>query len=125
MVTLASFARVYVSDIDDGIALFRQSPGERPRLRFSHASGLELALVGDVLILAGPDHVLNGFRATQVTQVVDDLDAALAIAQDRGGSLVRAPSEQPTGRNATMSFPSGAVVEYVEWSSATRAEVGL
>jgi len=125
MVVLASFARVYVSNIDDGIVLFQRSPGELPRLRFSHASGLELALVGDVLILAGPHEVLAGFRETQVTLVVDDLDEALTEAHARNGTMVRGPAEQATGRNATVRYPGGAVVEYVEWSPATRAAADL
>lgn len=125
MTIVASFARVYVSDIDEGIALFQRTSDERPRLRFSHSSGLEVALVGDVLILAGPDDVLSGFRNTQVTLLVDDLDHALADADARRGTLVQRPAEQPTGRNATVGYPNGAVVEYVEWSPGIRAEVGL
>jgi hypothetical protein len=125
MIVLASFARVYVSDIDEGIAIFQRFPGEQPRLRFSHSSGLELALVGEVLILAGPAQVLDAFRATQVTVIVDDLDAALHRAQGHEGRLLRGPAAQPTGRNATVSYRSGAIVEYVEWSPAIKAQAGL
>jgi hypothetical protein len=122
MTMLASFARVYVSDIDEGIAIFQRSPQEQPRLRFSHSSGLELALVGDVLILAGPAHLLDAFRATQVTVIVDDLDTALQRARSQNGSVLRGPATQPTGRNATVRYRSGAIVEYVEWSPATMAQ---
>lgn len=96
-----------------------------PRLRFSHASGLELAIVGDVLLLAGPDAVLAGFRSTQVTSVVEDLAAALDHARGLGAEVLRGPATQETGTNATVRLPFGAVVEYVEWSDAVRAQVGL
>jgi hypothetical protein len=111
MTMLASFARVYVCDIDEGIAIFQRFPGEQPRLRFSHSSGLELALVGEILVLAGPAQVLDAFRATQVTVIVDDLDAALQRARSHDGSVLRGPATQPTGRNATVSYSSGAIVE--------------
>ncbi len=104
---------------------FRRAPAEAARLRFSHASGLELALVGDVLVLAGPEDMLRDFRATQVTLVVDDLDGALIDAATRHGTLRRGPQQRATGRNATVGYPSGAVVEYVEWSPATRTEADL
>lgn len=125
MKVIASYARVYASNIDEAISLFTRSPEDTPRLRFSHSSGLELALVGQVLILAGPSDVLAAFRATQVTVIVESLDDAVSFATDRRGSLVREPAEQPTGRNATVAYPGGEVVEYVEWSAATRAAVGL
>lgn len=125
MHTLATFARVYVSDLGPALELFTDAGAPEPRLRFSHASGLELALVGDVLVLAGPDEVLDGFRSTQVTSVVEDLDAALAHARVLGGEVLRGPADQETGRNATVCLPFGAVVEYVQWSEAVRAQVGL
>lgn len=120
---LATFARVYVSDIEEGIALF--SSGENPRLRISHGSGLELALVGEVLILAGPPEVIEPFRSTQVTVIVDDLDVAIADVAGAGGRIRRQPAHQPTGRNVTISYANGADVEYVEWSATTRAQVGV
>jgi predicted enzyme related to lactoylglutathione lyase len=67
--------------------------------------------VGDVLILAGPTQVLDAFRAMQVTVIVDDLDAALQRARSQDGSVLRGPATQPTGRNATVSYSSGATIE--------------
>lgn len=125
MAVLASFARVYVAAIEEGIGLFRQTPQELPRLRFSLPTGLEIALVGDVLVLAGPAEVLGPVRTTQVTLIVDDLTTALAVGQSRSGQLVRGPFQAPTGQSATVAYPGGAVVEYVEWNSETRAAAGL
>ncbi|MDO9410645.1 hypothetical protein [Patulibacter sp.] len=125
MGTLATFARVYVSDLEPALGLFTDAGAPEPRLRFSHASGLELALVGDVLVLAGPEEVLAGFRETQVTSVVDDLDVALDRARGLGAEVLRGPAAQETGRNATVRMPFGAVVEYVEWSAEVRARLGV
>lgn len=42
---------------------------------------------------------------------VDDLDAALAATEERGGRVIRAPFDVPgTGRIAIVSDPSGAAV---------------
>ncbi len=56
---------------------------------------------------------------------MDDLDVAVADAAGMGGRILREPAHQPTGRNVTMSYSNGAVVEYVEWSATTRAQVGV
>lgn len=125
MAILASFSRVYVADIEEGIELFRQTPQESPRLRFSLPTGLELALVGEVLVLAGPAEALEPVRATQVTLIVDDLEETLATGRNRSGRLVRGPFQAPTGQSATLAYPGGAVVEYVEWNAETRNATGL
>lgn len=125
MTVLATFARVCVSDLDAALAAFAAAGVDGVRLRFRHGSGLELALVGDVLVLAGPDEVLAPFRATDVTIVVDDVEVAVRDALRGGAEVVREVALQPVGRNATVAFPAGPVVEFVEWDDATRASVGL
>jgi hypothetical protein len=122
MRTLATFARVYVSDLEPALELLG---GGEPRLRFSHASGLELALVDQVLVLAGPDEVLDAFRSTQVTAVVEDLGEALDRARGLGAEVLREPAAQATGTNATVRLPAGAVVEYVEWTDEVRVRLGV
>ena len=121
MTALATFARMYVHDLDAAIAALAASGVTGVRLRFGHAAGLQLALVGDVLVLAGSDNQLEPFRATDVTVIVDDLDAALADAAQGGATATRGPAEQATGRNVTVGFPAGPVVEFVEWDAVTRA----
>jgi hypothetical protein len=39
---------------------------------------------------------------------VDDVDAAVALAQQLGGALVDGPMDTPYGRMATVSDPAGA-----------------
>jgi hypothetical protein len=125
MSQLATFARVYVSDIEGRIDLFNPGPDNKVRLRFTHSSGLELALVGNVLILSGPADILEPFRSTQVTVIVDDLDAVMADAADIDAKVLRGPARQPTGRNVTIGYDNGATIEYVEWDSTTKSQAGL
>jgi hypothetical protein len=122
---VAIFARVYVSDIDEGIALFADDATRQLRLRMSRPSGLEVALVGDVLILAGPSDVVDAVRSTDVTVIVDDLDAAIAEATRAGGTVVRDETRDSAGRNIKFSYPCGVEIEHVEWSPDLRTRAGL
>ncbi|NJA60249.1 hypothetical protein [Streptomyces sp. NEAU-H3] len=102
MTVLATFARSYVDDLDAALPAFRALTGEEPRLRFSHR-GIELAVIGGFLLLAGPPETLAPVRATHATVVVDAL----------------------TPRNLVVRHVGGAVIEYVEFDAATRAAAGL
>lgn len=125
MTVLATFARLYVDDLDQAIEALAASGVTNVRLRFGHATGLQLALVGDVLVLAGSPETLAPFRATVLTLVVDDLEQAIASAHRARAWVAREPTEQATGRNVTMGFPAGPVIEYVEWSEDTKNAAGI
>lgn len=125
MAALASFARICVTDLDAALVALAASGVSDVRLRFGHATGLQLALVGDILVLAGPDDIIAPFRSTDVTIIVDDLDDAIAAARSAAAEIVRGSAEQEVGRNVTVAFPGGPIIEYVEWNQATRARAGL
>ena len=125
MAVLATFPRIYVRDLDAAIEALAASGVRGVRLRFGHAAGLQLALVGDVLVLAAADAVLEPFRSTDVTVIVDDLDGAISQAQAAGAVISRPPAAQAVGRNVTLSFPAGPVIEFVQWDERTRAAAGL
>lgn len=107
MVALATFARMYVEHLDRAIEVLAASGIMDVRLRFGHAAGLQFALVGNVLVLAAPPEMLEPFRATSLTVIVDDLDDAIDAARQAGGNVSREPADQAVGRNVTMGFASG------------------
>lgn len=76
MAVLATFARLYVEDLDLALDALAAAGLTNVRLRFVHRAGLQLALVNDVLVLAGKRKLLDEFRSTDVTVIVDDLDVA-------------------------------------------------
>ncbi|GAB3912574.1 hypothetical protein GCM10011575_45840 [Microlunatus endophyticus] len=125
MAALASFARICVSDLDAGLKALTASGVTDVRLRFGHPASLQLALVGEVLVLAGSDEVIEPFRSTDVTVIVDDLDGAVAAALSASAEIIREPAEQQVGRNATVAFPGGPIIEYVQWNEETRTVAGL
>ncbi|MGK5554541.1 VOC family protein [Actinomadura kijaniata] len=117
MAVLASYARIYVDDLDTALPTFKALTGAEPGLRFSYR-GVELASVGGYLLVAGTPEALAPFRNVQATTVVDTLDDVLAIVEREGGETLSGPNDVPTGRNLTVRHPGGAVVEYVEFDAA-------
>jgi len=78
------------------------------------AAGLELAQVGDILIIAGPDEATLPFRPTNATFLVDSIDEYYRFLRSNGATIIRPPQQVPTGINMNVRHPDGLIVEYVE-----------
>ncbi|MEU7278188.1 hypothetical protein AB0A69_05255 [Streptomyces sp. NPDC045431] len=117
MPVLATYARVYVDDLDTALPTFQALTGTEPELRFAYR-GVELAAVGAYLLVAGTAEELAPFREVQATTVVQGLDEILELVADEGGRILDGPNEVPTGRNLTVLHPGGAVIEYVAFDAA-------
>lgn len=77
---------------------------------------LEIASVGNFLLLSGSEKALAPFKATIATFVVDSLDEFAADFKENGLPFIPEPKQVPTGKNMTVQHPDGAIVEYVEHS---------
>ncbi|MET9428331.1 MULTISPECIES: hypothetical protein [unclassified Streptomyces] len=117
MPVVATYARVYVDDLDTALPTFQALTGTEPELRFAYR-GVELAAVGGYLLVAGTAEELAPFRDVQATTIVEDLDEILALVADEGSRILDGPNEVPTGRNLTVLHPGGAVIEYVAFDAA-------
>ncbi|MCX5195635.1 hypothetical protein OOK31_17275 [Streptomyces sp. NBC_00249] len=117
---LATFARVYVDDLEAALPTFVELTGEQPRLRFTYR-GLNLASIGGYLLLAGSEEALAPYRGTHATAIVESVDHVLRITEQHGGEVLDGPNEVPTGRNLTVRHPGGATIEYVEFHAAARS----
>jgi len=118
MQVFRSYARVYTAELDTLVSVLASLVGEPVEARFSMPNGLELAMIGRVLVVAGDEQTLAPVRATQATLVVDDLDECQAMLSAADAQLVRGPHDVPTGRNLTARLADGVQVEYVEWNRA-------
>lgn len=117
MTIKAVYTRVFVSEdrLAETIKFYEGLFDEPVRLRFTHAkAGLELALAGQVLIIAGPAERLAPFRATAATFVVDSVDDYRAVLEKAGADILEPPAATPTGRNMRARHPDGVLIEYVE-----------
>ncbi|MEU8761467.1 hypothetical protein [Streptomyces sp. NPDC048659] len=120
MKALTTLARLYVDDVDRALPALRELTGEEVGLRFPYA-GVEVAVIGGFLLVAGTEEALAPFRAVQSTVLVDDLDGLPALLDTHGGELLAGPQEVPTGRNAMVRHAGGVVLEYVEHRAGVSA----
>ena len=112
---LRTLTRVCVNDLENTLRFYERLTGKPAALRFAlPAAGLELAQVGDLLIIAGKDAALQPVRATNATFLVDSVEEYLQFLIANGGTILRSPQEVPTGINMTVRHPDGLIVEYVE-----------
>jgi predicted enzyme related to lactoylglutathione lyase len=115
MKILQILTRVYTSGMDETLPFYENLAGATATSRFGMPSaGLELAVVRDILIIAGTDEAILPFRTTSATYLVDSLDEYHRFLVAHGATILRPPQQVPTGWNMTVRHPDGAVIEYVE-----------
>lgn len=115
MKILRTLARVYTCSLDGTLIFYENLTSTMAGNRFTMPSaGLELAVVGDLLIIAGTEEALRPFRATDATFLVDSLEEYHYFSITHGGTILRPPQAVPTGINMTVRHPDGLVVEYIE-----------
>jgi hypothetical protein len=124
MRVLRTYARAYTADLDAALASLSATTREPVGTRFKMPNGLELATVGQTLVVAGDEQTLKPYRATAVTLIVDDLNECRARLDQTGAQILRGPQNVPTGRNLTARLPGDVQIEYVEWDDAQWERVG-
>jgi hypothetical protein len=83
------------------------------RLKYTEAN-LELAQIGDILIIAGSEEALKPVRDTKVTFLVDSIVEFRDFLLNNGAVILRDIKEVPTGMNMTVKHLDGTIAEYVE-----------
>jgi len=107
--------RFYVHDIDQAILFYETILNEKCKLRFKYTEvNLELAQVGNILLLSGSDEALKPFKDTQATFLVDSVLEFRDFLLNNGATILRGIKEVPTGLNMTVKHLDGTIVEYVE-----------
>ncbi|MBH8561232.1 VOC family protein [Nostoc sp. CENA67] len=118
MQILKVLTRVYLSpaDLDDAIAFYENLFTEKCWLWFEYSeTGLELAGVGSILLIAGSAEALSPFKSTQATFLVDSLNDFREALALQGAVILAEPNKVPTGANMRAMHPDGTIVEYVEF----------
>ncbi|MBI6873487.1 VOC family protein [Clostridium aciditolerans] len=107
--------RFYVHDIDRSIEFYEKALNEKCKLRFKYSHiNLELAQVGNILIISGSDEALKPIKDTQATFLVDSIIEFKDFLLSNGAIIIRDLKEVPTGMNMTVQHLDGTIVEYVE-----------
>lgn len=116
MKILNSRFRHYVATehLDETIAFYErlQSVECERRLSFPDA-GVDVAVVGSFILLAGSDDALAQLRHVQAAFIVDSVDEFSKWLNEQGLE-VGALHESHAGRNITVRHKDGFVAEYFE-----------
>ncbi|MEA4901044.1 VOC family protein [Desulfitobacterium sp.] len=115
MKILKTLIRVTVNDLDSALSFYENLLGIKAQSRFGYPEmKLELATVGDILLIAGSKEVLKPFQDTNGTFLVDSVEEFKNYLEQQGGKIIGRIKDVPTGRNMIVKHPDGAVIEYVE-----------
>ncbi|MCD8031555.1 MAG: VOC family protein [Bacteroides sp.] len=117
MKVLEVLSRFYVQEIEESIQLYENLLSTKCSLRFQYEeTGLEIAQVGNVLILAGSEEALKPFRETKATFIVNSIEEFKNYLIEKGSVMIRDIKEVPTGKNMTVKHCDGTMIEYVEFA---------
>ncbi|MFC3998809.1 hypothetical protein ACFOVU_22980 [Nocardiopsis sediminis] len=114
MTILKTYARLWADDLDTALPLLRALTGQEPDLRFAF-EGVELAAIGDFLVIAGTPGVRARYANASATVVVSDLDEVAGAVAAGGGEITVPEARSATGRFLYARHRGGPEVEYVEW----------
>nr|WP_029114874.1 glyoxalase/bleomycin resistance/dioxygenase family protein [Mycobacterium sp. URHB0044] len=108
-------ARVEVPDIDAALPLYTQLAGVPPDavIRVTR-NGIDIAFLGDFVLLAGPDRELVDSRRV-ATVIVDDIAWAAEVIGNAGGDLLEGPADAQVGQRLLARHPDGGVFEYLQF----------
>ncbi|NNU78476.1 VOC family protein [Clostridium estertheticum] len=107
--------RLYVHDINTSIDLYKKLLNQDCDLIVKYSEmKLELAQIGNILILSGTDEALKPFRDTSATFLVDSVIEFRKFLLKNGAVIVRDLKKVPTGMNFTVKHLDGTIIEYVE-----------
>ncbi|AWI03393.1 VOC family protein [Clostridium drakei] len=99
--------RIYVNDMDQTVAFYESLLDEKCSMRFKHKQfHLELVQVGSILIICGTDEVLESFKNTKATFIVDSITEFKDFLLENDVTIMKDVKKTPTGFNM--------IVEYVE-----------
>ncbi|GIF16276.1 VOC family protein [Actinoplanes teichomyceticus] len=111
---LKTYARVFVASLDQSLPLLEKLVGRPADLRFPFDQ-VEIAAVGDFLVIAGDQQALDPLREAVGPVIVDDLEKTIRELIDAGATIDQPVSPSVTGSFAYLRHPDGSLVEYVQW----------
>lgn len=107
--------RFYVNNMDQALKFYEELLNEKCANRFAYPEvNLEIARIGNILIICGSDEALKPFKDTQATFLVDNIVEYRNFLTTKGAIIIRDLKKVPTGLNMTVQHNDGTIIEYVE-----------
>ncbi len=115
MKILKTLCRIYTEDIEQSILFYEKLTSLKCASRFDYGeAGLELAVVGDFLIISGSEETLRYFKGTDATVLVDSVEQYRDFLIRNGAVIQEEIKHVPTGWNMLVWHKDNTVLEYVE-----------
>ena len=115
MKVIQILSRVYINNIDTAIRFYEELLQEKCSSRFDYLQmKLEIARVGDILLIGGSDEALKPFINTTATFLVDSIEEFKEFLLKNDATIIRDIRQVPTGLNMTLRHKDGTIIEYVE-----------
>lgn len=105
-------ARVFVDDIDQALPTYQQLSGGATPRRFDFRD-VRLAWVGSFPLLQTPADRRARYERV-ATLLVNDIDAAQAVVESGGGTVLEGPAQAPNGPRMIARHGDGSVFEYIQ-----------
>jgi hypothetical protein len=112
---LSTSVPIFTRDIKAAIERYAALTHETVRERFEvPAQGIEIAILGSLTIIAGPETQIGALRNLRATFIVDSLADYAAHLRSTGATMLQGPSPTPAGTNMIVRDVEGVVFEFVE-----------
>lgn len=112
---LKTVTPIYVNELEKILSFYEDLLQIKAGNRFYYTEKkLDIAVVGQFLLIGGTDEALANVRDISVSFLVDDMDAYREWLLDNGAVIRQDILKVPTGRNMIVKLPDGMVAEYVE-----------
>ena len=115
MKVLSTSVPIFTRDIEAAIERYEALTRETVRERFEvPEQGIEIAILGSLTIIAGPEEEIGALRNLRATFIVDSLAAYDAHLRSTGATTLQGPRPTPAGTNLIVRDVEGVVFEFVE-----------
>lgn len=106
--------RIYVNDLEKAVQ-FYEGLFETKATRFNYwDKKLNIAALGDFLLVSGSDEALAQIRDTAICFLVDDIHAFKTWLLENGAVIRKDITKDFSGYSMIVQQPDGTVVEYVQ-----------
>jgi predicted enzyme related to lactoylglutathione lyase len=112
---LSTSVPIFTRDIEAAIERYEALTRETVRERFEVTEqGIEIAILGSLTIIAGPEKEIGALRDLRATFIVDSLAEYDAHLHSTGATTLQGPRPTPAGTNLIVRDVEGVVFEFVE-----------
>jgi hypothetical protein len=111
---LKTYARVFTTNMNASLSVLAKLVGREPDLRQMFGN-LEVALIGDFCIIAGPKAAITPLFGGIGPVIVDDLQTTKTSIEVAGAEITMPVTEQVTGWNMYSRNSDGVLVEWLQF----------